>query len=163
MANWLSIKSAAEKYGIAEEQIYELIRLRYISYSSLDCNLDDNSGPLVDTDEIDKLLHFNRIESFPDDRTIERVPVSHLNWLYKEYEKSEEINDQLLEDIRSFNRKEAILRKDLKSLASLANQITSLSAKMTKDMGCVTRRKDKKIWSFLNHLFKRKKVYSANR
>jgi hypothetical protein len=156
MANWLSIKSAAEKYGIAEEQIYELIRLRYISYSSLDCNLDDNSGPLVDTDEIDKLLHFNRIESFPDDRTIERVPVSHLNWLYKEYEKSEETNGELLEEIRSFNRKEAILKKDLKSLTSLANKITKLSSKMAEDMECVIRRKDKKTWPFLCRFLKRK-------
>ena len=34
MANWLSTKSVAEKYGIPEEQIREWIRLDYVTYSS---------------------------------------------------------------------------------------------------------------------------------
>ena len=36
MANWGSIKSVAEKYGIPEEQIHEWIRLRYLTCSSID-------------------------------------------------------------------------------------------------------------------------------
>ena len=34
MANWLSMQSTAEKYGIPEEQIREWIRLDYVTYSS---------------------------------------------------------------------------------------------------------------------------------
>ena len=35
MANWLSTKSVAEKYGIPKEQIREWIRLRYLTCSSI--------------------------------------------------------------------------------------------------------------------------------
>ena len=34
MANWLSMQSTAEKYGIPEEQIREWIRLDCVTYSS---------------------------------------------------------------------------------------------------------------------------------
>ena len=60
MANWLSMQSTAEKYGVPEEQIREWIRLDYVTYSSFfkrdPC---DDPNPMVDTMNLIKFL--NRI------------------------------------------------------------------------------------------------------
>lgn len=55
MANWLSVGSTAQKYGITEEEINELIRLRYITSSFIHDKPDIKSELFVDTDEIEDL------------------------------------------------------------------------------------------------------------
>ena len=51
MANWLSTKSVAEKYGIPKEQIREWIRLRYLTCSSI------GTEPYEDNDPLLSLIH----------------------------------------------------------------------------------------------------------
>lgn len=67
MANWLSTKSVAEKYGIPKEQIREWIRLRYLTCSSIGTEPYEDNDPLIDTEELDKALEFNSLKSYPDD------------------------------------------------------------------------------------------------
>ena len=99
MANWLSTKSVAEKYGIPKEQIREWIRLRYLTCSSIGTEPYEDNDPLIDTDELDKALEFNSLKSYPDDTMMERVRKEHLNWLYQEKARLEKVNDDLLEEI----------------------------------------------------------------
>ena len=80
MANWLSTKSVAEKYGIPKEQIREWIRLRYLTCSSIGTEPYEDNDPLIDTDELDKALEFNSLKSYPDDTMMERaVSYTHLD------------------------------------------------------------------------------------
>ena len=97
MANWLSTKSVAEKYGIPKEQIREWIRLRYLTCSSIGTEPYEDNDPLIDTEELDKALEFNSLKSYPDDTMMERVRKEHLNWLYQEKARLEKVNDDLLE------------------------------------------------------------------
>ena len=96
MANWLSTKSVAEKYGIPKEQIREWIRLHYLTCSSIGTEPYEDNDPLIDTEELDKALEFNSLKSYPDDTMMERVRKEHLNWLYQEKARLEKVNDDLL-------------------------------------------------------------------
>ena len=78
MANWLSTKSVAEKYGIPKEQIREWIRLRYLTCSSIGTEPYEDNDPLIDTEELDKALEFNSLKSYPDDTMME---LPHGLWL----------------------------------------------------------------------------------
>lgn len=101
MANWLSVKSAAEKYGISEEVILEGIRLRYLSCSSFHKEPFEDDNPMVNIDEIDDFLRFNAAEPHPDDATMERIPKKQLSWLYQEIERLEKEN----KDLMKYNKK----------------------------------------------------------
>ena len=60
MANWLSTKSVAEKYGIPKEQIREWIRLSYLTCSSIGTEPYEDNDPLIDTSNFicDPISHF---------------------------------------------------------------------------------------------------------
>ncbi|MCD8181794.1 MAG: hypothetical protein LUE99_00445 [Bacteroides sp.] len=111
MVTWLSVKSTAEKYGITEEAVCKLMKLRYITYSSIDYDDEYYDEGLVDTDDLESFLRLNSIPSYPDDESVQRVSNNHLNWLYGENERLEEVNDELLEKIRLLTQKEAALKK----------------------------------------------------
>ena len=134
MANWLSMQSTAEKYGIPEEQIREWIRFDYVTYSSFfkrdPC---DDPNPMVDTDELDKVLQSNSIQSCPDDETIERVPKGHLDWLYQENARLAKINDDLREEIYSHVQWEKELNDDFTKITELANKVISLHRQIIMD------------------------------
>lgn len=131
MANWLSVKSAAEKYGITEERICEMMRLRHISYSPIDRDQDNYLESLVDTDEIDNAFKLNTIEALPDDGTVERVPTKLMNWLYGECERLERNNDKLREEINSYYSKDISIEKDLERLSLLVDKLKILIPDIT--------------------------------
>ncbi len=156
MANWVSIKLAADKYGISEDCILEWIRLNYLTYSSLGKEPYDDPNPMVDTEEIDKALAFNSIKSYPDDAAVERLPIEHVNWLYQENARLEKFNDDLLEQNYERTRREEKLIADLEKMTKLANEVLLLHGKIVSDNGGVNSRKEG-IWSFLCSLFAGKK------
>ena len=138
MANWLSTKSVAEKYGIPKEQIREWIRLRYLTCSSIGTEPYEDNDPLIDTDELDKALEFNSLKSYPDDTMMERVRKEHLNWLYQEKARLEKVNDDLLEEIHKHARRETELGENLeKMMKDYENKISGKGG----------------IWPFLYHFF----------
>ena len=141
MANWLSMQSTAEKYGIPEEQIREWIRLDYVTYSSFfkrdPC---DDPNPMVDTDE----------------QTIERVPKGHLDWLYQENARLAKINDDLREEIYSHVQWEKELNDDFTKITELANKVISLHRQIIMDYEGLLNAK-MGIRSFLRYLFLFKK------
>ena len=138
MANWLSTKSVAEKYGIPKEQIREWIRLRYLTCSSIGTEPYEDNDPLIDTEELDKALEFNSLKSYPDDTMMERVRKEHLNWLYQEKARLEKVNDDLLEEIHKHARRETELGENLeKMMKDYENKISGKGG----------------IWPFLYHLF----------
>lgn len=152
MANWLSIQSIVEKYGISEEQVREWIRLDYVTYSSLEREPYDDANPLVDADELDKALELNSIKSYPDDETIERVPKGHLDWLYRENERLAEINTILMEENRLRAQWEDKFEVDLAKMEDLTNNIISLHRKVVADYEAILNYRIG-IWSFLRYLF----------
>ena len=135
MANWLSTKSVAEKYGIPKEQIREWIRLRYLTCSSIGTEPYEDNDPLIDTDELDKALEFNSLKSYPDDTMMERVRKEHLNWLYQEKARLEKVNDDLLEEMMNYTHE--ILEIHEKMMKDYENKISGKGG----------------IWPFLYHLF----------
>lgn len=152
MANWFSVKSAAEKYGIPEEQIHEWIRLKYLRSSSVDKEPYEDSNPMVDTDEIDKALELNSLKSYPDDAGMERVTKEHLNWLYQENARLEKANDDLMEANYLRTQHEAILKNNLDQMNELTNKIMNLNDTL---MNCCENIVNKKggIWIILYRLF----------
>ncbi|RGX78101.1 hypothetical protein [Bacteroides stercorirosoris] len=156
MANWVSMKLAAEKYGISEERILEWIRLSYLTYSSLDKEPYDDTNPMVDTEELDKALVFNSIKSYPDDETVERLPIEHVNWLYQENARLEKFNDDLLEQNYVHTQREEKLIADLEKMTNLANEVLLLHAKVVDNYKSRISEKES-IWAFLCSLFTWKK------
>ena len=152
MANWISMKLAAEKYGISEERILEWIRLSYLTYSSLDKEPYDDTNPMVDTEELDKALVFNSIKSYPDDETVERLPIEHVNWLYQEKARLEKVNDDLLEEIHKHARRETELGENLEKMMNYTHEILEIHEKMMKDYENKISGKGG-IWPFLYHFF----------
>lgn len=170
MANWVSIKSVAEKYGIPEEQIHEWIRLRYLTCSSIDTEPYEDENPLVDTDELDKALEFNSLKSCPDDAIMVRVRKEHLSWLYQEKARLEKINNCLFEINDYHTQREAELEENFKKLMNYTNEILALHKKMIEDYenmmenhenimkDCENMMPEKgRFWSSLCHLFVTKK------
>ena len=153
MANWLSTKSVAEKYGIPKEQIREWIRLRYLTCSSIGTEPYEDNDPLIDTDELDKALEFNSLKSYPDDTMMERVRKEHLNWLYQEKARLEKINDDLLEINYHHTQREVELEENY------TNEILALHKKIMKDYENMMLEKGG-VWPFLCHLFVTKKKKS---
>lgn len=154
MANWLSVKLAAEKYGIPEKRIHEWIRLNHLKYSSLDLEPFEDSNPMVDTEQLEKILDFNLIESYPDDETIERVPSKYLSWIQGENERLEKENDELYEEIYSLSQTEERLKKDVKELAFAVNKLIRLNTKLVNNIENELHKKDESIWSHLCSFFK---------
>lgn len=152
MANWLSTKSVAEKYGIPKEQIREWIRLGYLTSSSMDTEPYEDKNPLVDTNELDKALEFNSLKSYPDDTLMERVRKEHLNWLYQEKARLEKINDDLLEENHMHTRREAELEENFEKMMNYTNEVLALHKKIIKDYENMLSEKGK-LWPFLYHLF----------
>lgn len=100
MANWLSLESTAEKYGLPEKQLYEFVRLGYVTYSSIVDLIPDEEGKvLIDTDVLDDYLHRHAIGAYPEDSTITRVPVEHLRWLEEQQDELQETIDELMEEL----------------------------------------------------------------
>ena len=156
MANWLSTKSVAEKYGIPKEQIREWIRLRYLTCSSIGTEPYEDNDPLIDTDELDKALEFNSLKSYPDDTMMERVRKEHLNWLYQENARLEKFNDDLLEQNYVHTQREEKLIADLEKMTNLANEVLLLHAKVVDNYKSRISEKEG-IWAFLCSLFTWKK------
>lgn len=156
MANWLSTKSVAEKYGIPKEQIREWIRLRYLTCSSIGTEPYEDNDPLIDTDELDKALEFNSLKSYPDDTMMERVRKEHLNWLYQEKARLEKINDDLLEINYHHTQREAELEENFEKIMNHTNEILALHKKIMKDYENMMLEKGG-VWPFLYHLFVTKK------
>ena len=152
MANWLSTKSVAEKYGIPKEQIREWSRLRYLTCSSIGTEPYEDNDPLIDTDELDKALEFNSLKSYPDDTMMERVRKEHLNWLYQEKARLEKVNDDLLEEIHKHARRETELGENLEKMMNYTHEILEIHEKMMKDYENKISGKGG-IWPFLYHLF----------
>ena len=152
MANWLSTKSVAEKYGIPKEQIREWIRLRYLTCSSIGTEPYEDNDPLIDTDELDKALEFNSLKSYPDDTMMERVRKEHLNWLYQEKARLEKVNDDLLEEIHKHARRETELGENLEKMMNYTHEILEIHEKMMKDYENKISGEGG-IWPFLYHLF----------
>lgn len=111
MANWISIKDAAQKYDTTEENICELIRLRYIAFSYLN---DDKLGGnyrdkllMIDADEINIQLDINVVETLKEGEEkspVVRIPLEELKDLL-------EINDELREKSDAVSYKLALARK----------------------------------------------------
>jgi len=156
MANWLSIKLAAEKYGIPEQQIREWVRLNYLTCSSFDMEPYDDTNLLVDTDEIDKALELNALKSYPDDDTTERIPKDHLDWLYRENARLEKAIDDLLADNCARIQREEKLMEELENMTNLSNEILALQAQITQKHEFIIYKKKQNIYSFLHNLFVRK-------
>ena len=156
MANWLSTKSVAEKYGIPKEQIREWIRLRYLTCSSIGTEPYEDENPLVDTDELDKALEFNSLKPCPDDAIMERVRKEHLSWLYQEKARLEKINDDLLEINYHHTQREAELEENFEKMMNYTNEILALYKKIMKDYENMMLEKGG-VWHFLCHLFITKK------
>ena len=159
MANWLSTKSVAEKYGIPKEQIREWIRLRYLTCSSIGTEPYEDNDPLIDTDELDKALEFNSLKSYPDDTMMERVRKEHLNWLYQEKARLEKINDDLLEINYHHTQREVELEENFEKIMNYTNEILALHKKIMKDYENMMLEKGG-VWPFLCHLFVTKKKTS---
>lgn len=130
MAIWVSIKSAAEKYGIPEKQIHEWIRLRYISSSSLDNEPYEDNNPMVNIEEIDKALDFNSLQAHPDDETVERVSKAHLEQLYQENARLEKENDDLMKDICQHTKEEKWLKEQNEKIFKLSEGYYQLTHKI---------------------------------
>ena len=156
MANWVSIKLAADKYGISEERILEWIRLSYLTYSSIDKEPYEDTNPMVDTEEIDRALTFNAIKSYPDDATVERLPVEHVNWLYQENARLAKFNDDLLEQNYVRTQREEELIADLEKMTKLANEVLSLHSRITGNNQSLISKKGG-VYSFFCSLFTGKK------
>ena len=156
MANWLSTKSVAEKYGIPKEQIREWIRLRYLTCSSIGTEPYEDNDPLIDTDELDKALEFNSLKSYPDDTMMERVRKEHLNWLYQENARLAKFNDDLLEQNYVRTQREEELIADLEKMTKLANEVLSLHSRITGNNQSLISKKGG-VYSFFCSLFTGKK------
>lgn len=100
MANWLSLESTAEKYGLPEKQLYEFVRLGYVTYSSIVDLIPDEEGKvLIDTDVLDDYLYRHAIDAYPEDSTITRVPVKQLRWLEERQDELQETINELMEEL----------------------------------------------------------------
>lgn len=152
MANWLSTSMTAEKYGISEEQIREWIRLGYLRCSSLDKEPYDDPDPMVDTEELDKLLEFNSTKSYPDDAAVERIPKEHLDWLYKENARLTKANDDLLEENYRRSQREAGQQAEFDEMVNLTHRILSSNEKVLDNNGIIGDGITS-VWSFLCRLF----------
>lgn len=153
MANWLSVKSIAEKYGIKEDHIRELIRQRYVSYTIIDDETGKYCEYLIDSDRFDTLLSEAEIESLPDDKTTQRVPTKHLNWLYQEIQELENINNELAKEIYHSTQREEVLEKDLGQFASLVNKMACLYEQMNRNLEHSLDKERKGLWATLHHFF----------
>lgn len=155
MANWISLKSAAEKYGISEEQFREWTRLKYLRYSSIDKEPYEDSNPMLDTEEIDKALEFNTMESYPDDENMERISKVHIHFLYSEIARLEELNDKL-EKVSNLQSEQINLLKGYnEKLMNMINESLFCNKGAINDCKDILNQ-DNKVWHFLSHLFKTK-------
>lgn len=156
MANWLSVESAAKKYGVTEKEINEWIRLRYIASSSLHDEPDVKNGLFVDIEEIEFLLRINATASLPDDETTLRVPVKQFESLITENKSLQDFNDEILEFIYFYRQREERLNKGITKLAILTNKMQSLSVAMTRETECTMYKRSKYLWAILRHFFKKR-------
>lgn len=156
MANWLSVESAAKKYGVTEKEINEWIRLRYIASSSLHDEPDVKNGLFVDIEEIELVLRINATASLPDDETTLRIPVKQFESLITENESLQDFNDEILEFICFYRQREERLNKDIKKLAILTNKMLSLSVAMTHETEYTMYKRSKYLWAILRHFFKKR-------
>lgn len=153
MANWLSVGSTAQKYGITEEEINELIRLRYITSSFIHDEPDIKSEQFVDTDEIEDLLEFNAEYPLPDDETVQRVPIKTLELMKQEKESLQEYSIELLEYIRLHHQRDLELMKCTRELVAVANQVLSLDETIANDIKLAITQRSKHLWRTLCHFF----------
>lgn len=113
MANWISIKEAAAKYGTTEDKIHYLIRLRYVAFSFLnDTKLGgeyDDKLLMVNDDELNEILDFNVVPSLMSDskeNPVVRIPLDELNSLLQINDNFREVNKNLLIKLEVLEKKE---------------------------------------------------------
>lgn len=159
MANWVSIKAAAEMYGTTEEKIRSLIRLRYINFTFADDSHlinDDDTILKVDIDSINKTLDLNTVlslEEIPKDNSIVKVPIADLEELLRTNAEYREIKATLLDELKITQESERKHKETSIELSKLSSQLIALQLKMTQDIEKILNRKDEGIFSFLRKLF----------
>ena len=163
MANWISIKAAAEKYGTTEEVVRSLIRLRYINFSFVDdselANLGNNVL-MVDADSINKALELNivnSLEEIPDDESIVRIPAADLKDLLRSNDEYKKLNDSLLNNLHTIQENEEKQHEMSKELGRLSSEIITLHLNTVQSVQEIIDREDEGFWTFLCRLFRFKK------
>lgn len=116
-----------KKYGITEEEINELIRLRYITSSFIHDEPDIKNELFVDTDEIEDLLEFNADVRLPNDETVKKVPIKTLE-----------------------------LMKCTRELIAVANQVRSLDETIANDIQFAITKRNKRLWKTLCRFFRKR-------
>ena len=159
MANWLSTKSVAEKYGIPKEQIREWIRLRYLTCSSIGTEPYEDNDPLIDTDELDKALEFNSLKSYPDDTMMERVRKRAFELALSGESTLRKNQRRLIRNQLSSYPTEVELEENFEKIMNYTNEILALHKKIMKDYENMMLEKGG-VWPFLCHLFVTKKKKS---
>lgn len=157
MANWISVEATAKKYGISEKEINEWIRLRYISGSFLCDEPNFKDGMFVDIDEFERVLTVNALPPLPDDETTLRITTSEYESLLLENASLQDFNDEILEFIYFYHRKEERLNKDIKKLETLTRKMLSLSSVMTHESERKMFKRSKYIWAILRYFFTKPK------
>lgn len=136
MTKWISVKSAAEKYGTTEEVIHSLIRLRYITFSFVnDHKLGGDCGTklmMVNDEEMEEALEFNTVASLPsevEEESIVRIPFAELNDLLEINDNLREANKALSEELERFKNREEKQGTLLEWGIKLRSRIVSLGSR----------------------------------
>lgn len=111
MANWISIKQAAEKFGTTEDKIHRLIRLRYITFSFVDDSKlggnHDEKLLMVNADELNNNLDMNVVVALnqeTEDMSVVRIPLVELDDLLWINDNFSALNNDLVTKIKTQRR-----------------------------------------------------------
>lgn len=142
MTKWISIQSAAEKYGTTEERIYFLIRYRYITFSYVD---DSSLGGdykdkllMICEDGLEETLELNAVEALKaeaDGDDIVRIPLKELNDILQINDSLREANKVLQMELDTIRQKKAGHETFLKRLGRFSSLIVHIYSRLTARNG----------------------------